>query len=94
MEELDFNEREEQDDIVTLKTANGEEIDFIEIAGIAYRERFYVILQPVQLLDGMAEDEALVFQVKRENGEDRFEIELDDSIIDAVFEEYYRLLTR
>lgn len=84
---------EDDDDIVTLRTQSGEEIDFVEIAGIAHKGNFYAILQPVELLEGMADDEALVFQVSRgENGEDKFEIELDDGIIDAVFAEYNRLL--
>ena len=84
---------EERDDIVTLLSANGEKVEFIEIAGIAHQGCFYVILQPVELIEGMADDEALVFKVSRsENGEDKFEIELDDEIIDAVFKEYNRLL--
>ena len=41
----------------------------------------------------MNEDEALVFLVSRdEEGNDRFEICLDDEIIEAVFAEYNRLL--
>lgn len=81
------------DDIVTLRSADGEEIDFVEIAGIAHKGNFYAILQPVELLEGMADDEALVFCVSRdENGEDKFEIVLDDDIINAVFAEYNRLL--
>ena len=84
---------EDDDDVVTLMAANGEEIDFIEVAGIAYRGNFYAILQPVELLEGMEEDEALVFKVSRgKDGEDKFEVELDDTIIDAVFAEYNRLL--
>ena len=83
----------DDDDIVTLLSDDGEEIDFIEVAGIAYRGNFYAVLQPVELLDGMDEDEALVFKVTRgKDGEDKFEIELDDAIIDAVFEEYNKLL--
>lgn len=82
-----------EDDIITLQTTNGESVDFIEVAGIAYNNNFYVILQPVELLDGMDDDEALVFKVSRDaDGEDKFEIELDDDIIDAVFKEYNRLL--
>lgn len=81
------------DDIVTLLSATGEEIDFVEIAGIAHKGSFYAILQPVELLEGMDDDETLVFKVSRgANGEDKFEIELDDEIIDAVFAEYNRLL--
>ena len=83
----------DDDDIITLLTAEGEEVDFIEIAGIAYRGNYCVILQPVELLDGMEEDEALVFKVSRgKDNQDKFEIELDDAIIDAVFEEYNKLL--
>ena len=83
------------DDIVTLRAATGEDIDFVEIAGIAHDGNFYAILQPVELLDGMNDDEALVFLVTRdEEGNDKFEICLDDDIIDAVFKEYNRLLDK
>ena len=83
------------DDIVTLLSSNGEEVEFIEIAGIAHKGNFYVILQPVELIEGMKEDEALVFKVSRnETGEDKFEIVLDDEIIDAVFKEYNSLLDK
>ena len=84
---------DENDDIITLVTPDGEEIEFQEIAGIAHGGDFYAIVQPVVLLEGMSEDEALVFKVTRnENGDDQFTIELDDEIITAVFNEYYKLL--
>ena len=85
-------EMEEENGYVTLMSANGEEIDFVEIAGIALDGNFYAILQPVQLLDGMAEDEAMVFNVTRtEDGNDSFTIVLDDAVIDGVFEIYTQL---
>ena len=89
-----FSEDElENDDIVTLMGADGDEVDFIEIAGIAYKGNFYAILQPVELLEGMDDDEALVFLVTRDvNGDDKFEIVLDEDIIDAVFKIYGELL--
>lgn len=81
------------DDTITLLNSNGEQIQFIEIAGIAHKGNFFAILQPVELIEGMTEDEALVFKVSRaENGEDKFEIVLDDEIINAVFETYNKLL--
>lgn len=83
----------ENDDIITLQLSDGEEIDFVEIAGIALDKDFYAILQPVELVEGMSEDEALVFKVTRGiDGEDKFEIELRDEIVDKVFQEYNRLL--
>lgn len=88
----EMNPVQDDDDVVTLLSATGEEIDFVEIAGIAYKGHFYAILQPVELLEGMDDDEALVFEVARtEDGSDTFRIVLDDDIIDAVFEEYNKL---
>ena len=93
IEEFDDEVEEAVDDIVTLTSADGEEIDFVEIAGIAHEGKFYAILQPVELVEGMEEDEALVFEVSRnEDGEDSFSIVLDDDIINPVFETYYKLL--
>ncbi len=90
-----MNQFEEDDDIVTLMSATGEEIDFVEIAGIACKGHFYAILQPVELLDGMDDDEALVFEVTRgTDGNDQFNIVLEDEIIDAVFAEYGKLLDK
>ena len=90
---FDNEMNDDDDDVITLLTAEGEEVDFVEIAGIAYKGNFYAILQPVELLEGMDDDEALVFKVQRgKDGEDNFSIELDDAVIDAVFEEYNRLL--
>lgn len=84
----------EDNDIVTLLSNDGEEIDFTQIAGINHKGKFYAILQPVELLEGMDDDEALVFRVKQNwKGEDQFEIVTDEEIIDAVFKEYNRLLT-
>ena len=86
-------ENEQEKDVITLHTVDGREIDFVEIAGIAYGDNFYVILQPVELLDGMDEDEAIVFKATHhENGDDEFEIETSDDIVDAVLGEYNRLL--
>ena len=86
-------DEEYADDIVTLMTESGEEVDFVEIAGIAHNGKFYAILQPVELLEGMDDDEALVFEVVRNaDGSDGFNVVLDDEIIDAVFAEYNRLL--
>lgn len=94
MPEEILDDEEEQEDIITLMADSGEEIDFYEIASVDYENCTYAILQPVELLEGMEDDEALVFKVTRcgEEEADKFEIELDDGVIDAVFAEYNKLL--
>ena len=82
----------DEDGIITLLSANGEEIDFTAIAVIIHRNNYYAILRPTELVEGLAEDEALVFKVGVDSsGSNTFEIELDNNIIDAVFKEYDRL---
>ena len=84
---------EEYDDIITLTSENNEEIEFVNIAQIVYQSKIYAILQPVELLDGMDEDEAFVFEVKTdEEGQNSFTIVTDDEIIDEVFSRYNQLL--
>ena len=44
-------------------------------------------------MEGVADDEAIVFAlIEDENGEDLLSIETDETIINAVFDEYYKLL--
>lgn len=80
------------DSIITLYSNTGEAIDFEEVALISHKGNYYAVLQPVQLLPGMSDDEALVFRLGRnKDGSDKYEIELNDDIVDAVFEKYERL---
>ena len=83
---------EEYDDIITLTSENNEEIEFVNIAQIVCQSKIYAILQPVELLDGMDEDEAFVFEVKTdEEGQNSYTIVTDDEIVDEVFSRYNQL---
>ena len=91
-DKIDVNE-EEEEEVITLATPDGEEVDFTELAAVEFEDKLYVIMQPVELFEGMEDDEALVFAVTDENEEDaRFDVVSDDRIIDGVFAEYYKLL--
>ena len=82
----------EDEDLIVLTTTDGEEIEFVTIAGISYKGEFYSILQPTELIEGMEEDEALVFHLEMDGDESKYTIVLDEEIIDHVFAEYNRLL--
>lgn len=90
---LDEEELEEGDeDIITLATPDGEEVDFTQIATVEFEGDLYVIMQPVELFEGMEDDEALVFSVTDDGEEDsRFDVVTDERIIDGVFGEYNKL---
>lgn len=84
---------EENNDPVVFFNEKGEEIAFEQIAVIPQKEKVYAILKPVQPLEGMGEDEGLVFSVEtNESGEEYLALTTDMAIIDAVFEVYDQLV--
>lgn len=80
------------DDIVTLTTDEGEDIDFEIVSEIALGEDFYAIMQPVKPLDGVGEGEALVFRIIEEDDGDEYELVIDDEIIDSVLDSYNAMI--
>lgn len=85
-------ELQEGDDILTLHTQSGEEVNFIEVAEVLVNGDFFAIVQPVELLEGMGPDEALVFRIDiNDQGYEEYFLVVDDETIDAAFKEYYKL---
>ncbi len=80
--------------IVTLVSTEGEEIDFFKFALVEYENDIFTILQPIELLEGMDEDEALVFRITGTKGNLKYDIVVDDGIIDRVFEDFTDYLDR
>ena len=82
----------DNNDAIILMNENGEEIAFEQIALIPIERELYVILKPVQPMEGVGEDEGLVFLIAGNEGEEYLELITDMAIIDAVFEVYDRLV--
>ena len=80
---------EENSDNITLYDEEGNELEFEQIAIIPLGDALYAILKPVVLMEGMADDEALVFLIDEE--EEMVSLVADEEIGAAVFEEYYKL---
>lgn len=84
---------EENNDPIVLENERGEKIVFEQIAIIPKVEDLYCILKPVEPIDGLEEDEALVFKIlENEEGEASLMLETDEDVIDEVFNVYYDLL--
>lgn len=84
---LDDDNREN----IILYGKDGEAIEFEQIAVIPIEGCPYALLHPVSA-DGIADDEALVFRITCEDGEDALILEENTAVIDAIFDEYYALL--
>lgn len=85
---------EDNNDVIILQNEKGEDIAFEQIALIPQQETVYVILKPVQPIEGLGEDEGLVFAIETdEKGEnERLVLVTDEAIIDAVFDVYDQLV--
>lgn len=81
---------ENNSDDIVLYDENDNEVKFEQIALIPLDEDLYAILRPINKIEGIEDDEALVFVIN----EDEEEIDVCDDmdIVNKVFEEYYKLL--
>ena len=76
---------------------NGKQMTFEQVAVIPYEvrkdKRLYCVLKPLDKIEGIGEDEAIVFLVDTDDqGNSIIKIEEDEEIAIAVFDKYYDLL--
>lgn len=83
---------ENNTDPIVLYNENNEEISFEQIALVPMDGQIFAILKPIGDFEGVGEDEALVFTIAEDDGEEVLVVEDRDEVIDAVFEEYYAML--
>ena len=68
-------------------------IAFEQVAVIPFEDKLYCILKPIDHINGVAKDEAIVFLVSSDNnGDSVLEVETDEKTAIAVFEQYYDLI--
>ena len=83
----------EDDAPIILFDEKDNEVEFDQVALIPYKNKAYAILKPTKPMEGVADDEAIVFALMEdENGEDLLSVETDEVVVKAVFDEYYKLL--
>ena len=84
---------EDNNDAIVLMNEKGEEIAFEQIALIPMPEKVYVILKPIMPLEGVGEDEGLVFSIETNaEGMEYLALTVDEDIIDQVFAIYDELV--
>ncbi len=81
------------EDIVELSTDDGRKIKFFFVGTIEYKGKIYSAFEPAEEIEGMSEDDLVIFEVA---GDDEDTAELipveDDGLLDEVFEEFCRVL--
>lgn len=92
---LDVLLDEDNEEPITLYDEKDKPVRFDQVAIIPLEEKLYAILKPIDEMEGVADDEAIVFLVNEDaEGEATLEIETDEPTAMKVFDEYYKLLDK
>lgn len=85
----------EEDSVIELFDEEEKAVQFREIASIELDGKFYELLQPVEPLEGIGEDEAVIFEyTEDESGEERnFTPLFDEQLLERVFNEYLKAVS-
>jgi len=89
---LDVLLDENNTDPIVLRDENGRILTFEQIAIIPYNERVYCVLKPIEKVEGIADDEAVVFYADERPTGTVLLVETNEKTAIAVFDEYYNLL--
>lgn len=81
--------------IITLYDDEEKPIDFYEVACVELEGKYYGLMQPVEPMEGLGEDEAVIFEIQHAEGEenDMFIPLFDEDILEAVFNEYIQAVS-
>ena len=83
-----FDENNEEN--IFIKDEAGKEYEFMQLAVVDFQESYYAVLQPVTPVEGVGENEIMVFLIDEEN--DCLSYVEDDGIIDGVYNEFMEML--
>ena len=84
---------ENNEDNIILFDEDNNPVEFEQVAVIPMDDSVYVILVPVTPMEGVGEDEGVVFVIEEDDeGEALLSLVVEDDVIDAVFNEYDSLL--
>lgn len=76
---------------IVLYDEEDKETVFGQVAVIPMNEQVYVILSPVTPVEGVAEDEGLVFVIEEVDDEDVLSLVTDEKTVNEVFDLYFEL---
>ncbi len=82
---------------IVLVDEAGKQLTFEQVAVIPYEvrkeKRLYAVLKPIDKIEGIGDDEAIVFVVDQDkDGNSIIKVEEDEEVAIAVFDKYYDLL--
>lgn len=89
---IDILLNEDNEDNIILYNENNQPNEFEQVALVPFNGKVYAILKPVNCVEDIGADEAVVFCIEEFEGEYMLFPEQDDAVGEAIFNEYYSLL--
>ena len=89
---LDIILDEHNTEPLILQDEKGKQIRFEQVAVIPYNEKIYVILKPIDKIEGVEDDQAIVFLADETKRPTVLVPEQDEKIAIKIFDEYYNLV--
>lgn len=94
---LDVLLDQDNKDPIVLLDEKGRQLSFEQVAVIPYGaendKKLYCVLKPIDKIEGIADDEAVVFLVDEDdNGNTILRVEENEEVAISVFDKYYDLL--
>ena len=82
---------EEQNTIVTLVDEEGNEVEFDLLLSFDYEGRRYAALIPLIEVEDVEEDEVVILEVVKNDGEENYRTLDNEVLLNEVFEEFLHL---
>ena len=81
------------EDIVELTTDDGKKLKFYFVGTIEYKGKNYSAFEPAEQIDGIEDDDLVIFELAGDDEETADLLPIDDEkLLDEVFEEFCRVL--
>ena len=80
------------DPIILIDEKNNKKITFEQVAIVPYNDKIYTVLKPVDKIENVADDEAIVFYVDETVKPSVLRVEEDEQTAIKIFDEYYNLI--
>ena len=77
---------------VVMAGEDGKDLEFEQCASIPYNGYLYVVFHPITPIEGIGEDECVVFRYEQKDGEEIFCLEEDEDVANEVYNAYIEMI--
>lgn len=82
----------EGEDVVEFSDEQGKVMKFYHLDTIQYENRFFAFFVPAEEIEGISQDELIIYEVAGNPGEEELVPVEDDDLLDAVYEEFCAMM--